>query len=282
VCDCPDPFVAKRANLTNTFAIEPGAAVNFTILVANPTDQPLSNVVVTDNLFFTPAATGVAVPLGPPQTFPLGQVDPFEVIELVVTVTAPAEPGFIRNEVRGVGCLGCPPPPPFDRVATVVVTSPGVVINEIVAEPKQDWNDTAGGNGVPFDSIPGTGAIDPTDQWIEITNTGPSQVFVGWTLELIDAAGATTVVPIGAPTLLTGGFIVVPSPVDLATVVTLQLKDLLGVVRDVVDLGSVKTALGPATGITDEAIARSPNGLDTGLITDFEKRAATIRAVNPF
>ena len=151
-----------------------------------------------------------------------------------------------------------------------------------MAEPKRDWNDSACGNGVPFDLIPGTGVIDGMDQWIEIANTGPTQVFVGWTLTLIDMAGATTVIPIGAPVLPSGGFIVVPSPVDLLTIATVQLKNLVGVIRDSVPLATVRATLGPATGVADESISRSPNGLNTGAITDFKKKAATISAVNPF
>ena len=282
VCDCPDPFVAKRANLFDTWAIDPGDTVTFTILVANPTGAPLLNVMVTDNLFFTPALTGAEGPIDT-KTFPIARIEPGQVITIDVPVTAPTDSGFIRNEVHAtLPCGGCPPPPPFDNMARVVVSTPRVVINEIVAQPKLDWNDTTGGNGVPFDATPGSGVVDASDQWIEITNTGPSEVFIGWTLTLIDAAGAATVVPIGMPALVSGGFIVVPSPVDLATIVTLQLKDLLGVVRDSVDLATVMTALGPAIGVADESIARSPNGLDTGLITDFKKKAASIKAVNPF
>jgi len=164
----------------------------------------------------------------------------------------------------------------------VLVAAPGVVINEIVPAAMLDWNDSAGGNGVPFDAIPGTGVIDATDQWIEILNTGTNQMLIGWTLELIAAGGATTVVPIATTPFFSGQLLVIPSPVNLATIVTLRLKDSTGFVWDDVDLAAVTAALGPATGAADEGIARVPNGLDTGLITNFKRKPATIGAFNPF
>ena len=51
-----------------------------------------------------------------------------------------------------------------------------IVINEIVTDPQQDWNDSEGGDGIPFNNVPGNGTITPTDEWIELLNTGSEAV----------------------------------------------------------------------------------------------------------
>ncbi|MDJ0864537.1 MAG: hypothetical protein QNK03_00415 [Myxococcota bacterium] len=51
-------------------------------------------------------------------------------------------------------------------------------INEIVTDPQRDWNDSVGPAGLPFDALPGTGAVDAGDEYIEIENVGPVTVRV--------------------------------------------------------------------------------------------------------
>ena len=50
-----------------------------------------------------------------------------------------------------------------------------LVISEVVEEPLQDWDDSAGGDGIPFNDVVGNAAPDPTgDQWVEIFNASPT------------------------------------------------------------------------------------------------------------
>ena len=51
---------------------------------------------------------------------------------------------------------------------TSTSNSGGVCINEVVTTPQEDWNDSAGGNEIPFDSVPGNGTINDADQWLEL------------------------------------------------------------------------------------------------------------------
>src|SRR5262249_55236587 len=140
------------------------------------------------------------------------------------------------------------------------------------------------GNGVPFDAVPGpgvAGAITPADHWIEILNSGPAAILIGWSLELVSTTGVVTTVPIPPqPVLMSGTTIVVPVP--LTGGATIRLKDSNTFVWDEVDLSALTAALGPPTSLADEAIARVPNGLDTNTIGDFKRRPATINAPNPF
>ncbi|MFQ5706800.1 MAG: hypothetical protein ACE5HO_05080 [bacterium] len=72
---------------------------------------------------------------------------------------------------------------------------PKIVINEVVTSPQNDWNDSAGGNGVAYDNLPGTGTIDVADEWIELYNNDTTAVDLttgtGWELIMTDATVAT-------------------------------------------------------------------------------------------
>ena len=162
------------------------------------------------------------------------------------------------------------------------------MINEIVLEPQQDWNDSgAGGNGVPFDDQPGTSTtpspdIDANDRWIELKNQGRESVLLtNWSLVFVDTLGVEVAVPLGEVTLLPGEYLVVENPGDVAFDSILKVVDGRGLNRDVVDLAELFPALGPATGVADEAMARVPDGNDTNSVADFERKAATIGAENP-
>lgn len=83
---------------------------------------------------------------------------------------------------------------------------PQVVLQEVVATPLRDWSDSEGG-GVPFDNIPGHGAVNENDEWVELVNEGPEPVdLLGAGLELHALDGSPTVTPVaGAPQLFFGG-----------------------------------------------------------------------------
>lgn len=70
-----------------------------------------------------------------------------------------------------------------------------VVVNEVVANPQSDWNDSSGGNGVGYDNQPGSGTIDADDEWIELFNDQATAVDLtasgGWDLIMTDSAPTT-------------------------------------------------------------------------------------------
>jgi hypothetical protein len=157
----------------------------------------------------------------------------------------------------------------------------GIVITEMVLDPKQDWNDTSGGNGVPFDATPGTGAVDVNDIWIEIST--PTTGTENWTIRLTDVAGGTSskvlgpVSIAGPPVRVLSGFGSVVMPI-----VKVELVDQSGVVRQTLDIAAMQGVLGPATGAADESLTWSIYGSPTPLLQQFLRRVATIGVFNPF
>jgi hypothetical protein len=193
-----------------------------------------------------------------------------------------------------------------------VATADRVVINEVVVDPQQDWDDTAGGNGIPFDEIPGVGTIDGglfvgADEWIEIVNaTGSVVDLSGWTLEMLDSgsssydlggAGPTVrVLPPGSvlSAVPPGGVVVIGNPPGAMDIdVHLVLRDASDLVVDEVEIGDDPEFDGPGDGApepggdgnasspADEAIARVPDTADTDVdVADFVQQAATIGRAN--
>jgi hypothetical protein len=71
---------------------------------------------------------------------------------------------------------------------------PWVIITEVVTDPQQDWNDSAGGDGVPYSAVPGSGTIGATDEWIELYNASGETIDLrGWSLVMSDATPETHV-----------------------------------------------------------------------------------------
>jgi hypothetical protein len=60
----------------------------------------------------------------------------------------------------------------------------GVVINELVAAPRQDWS----GGETSFDATPGDGAPDDGDQWVELYNCGDELDLAGWVVQIADSS----------------------------------------------------------------------------------------------
>jgi hypothetical protein len=169
-----------------------------------------------------------------------------------------------------------------------------VVINEVVADPQRDWNDSSGG-GTPFDATPGNGSVTGADEWVELYNgSGVVVDLTGWTLVMTDTTPA--IEPIGSGEAMLsfsasgalsafqpGEFLVVGGPKgDLNNTVTLELYDALGVLVDRVALGGNGGGpSGNATGSDDEAIARVPNATDTNDdAADLSARPPTPGAAN--
>lgn len=191
-------------------------------------------------------------------------------------------------------------------------TLPLLRINEVVTDPQQDWDDSAGGNGSPFDAVPGNGAISATDEWVELFNAGDTPVDLtessGWTIEFVDTtpeilnfANPGSAVRLvfsqgGNPSFFQSGeYLVIGNPPgNLNNDVYLILKNSGGEIVDDVELGDDAegdgagdgapdggAGGGDATSAADEAIARLPNGHDTDDdVADFVQQPATIGATN--
>ncbi len=192
-------------------------------------------------------------------------------------------------------------------LSTPALAAPGVLINEVVTDPQRDWNESSGGNGVPFDDVPGTGTVSGQDEWVEIVNVSASVVdLTGWTLEMRDSSPATLNLSSPGTTFLVfspgsslsafqpGGRLVLGDvPGDMQNSVYLVLRNASAVVIDDLEVGDdwegdgngdgapAPGENGDATGVADEAVARVPNAVDTNDdVADFVKQAATIGAPN--
>jgi hypothetical protein len=144
-----------------------------------------------------------------------------------------------------------------------------VLITEIVTDPQQDHSESSPGNGVPFDAIAGSGAVNDTDEFIELYNAGSTPVDLsGFTLEFDDSSPATFAFAAPGSAVLQfsqagdgvthfgpGGFLVLGNPPGaLNNAITVSLR------LDGVDQDSVLVADGNATSAADEALARVWNG----------------------
>ncbi len=167
-----------------------------------------------------------------------------------------------------------------------------VVINEIVVDPQQDWGESSGGDGVSFNEVPGTGSITGSDEWIELFNASTEPVdLTSWSIHMLDGSdevdvlgeGAGTEIFSSASSLITyfesQSYLIIGNPVgDNLNKITIELRNALGELVDQVRVG-VEGGLEPngdASGVEDEAIARSIDGVDTDEETaDFIRQRAT-------
>ena len=183
----------------------------------------------------------------------------------------------------------------------------GIVINEVVVDPQQDWNDSEGGDGVDFNGIPGTGSVTTSDEWIEIYNaSNQSFDLTNWTLEMIDTSPEVHVIGSGTGTEILfpatatisnftpGTYLIIGNPVGSNNnECYFVLKNALGNIIDDVEIGDDPAGDGDGNGapdpgedgnaddISNEAVARFPNGADTDDDpADFTKQAATIGSNN--
>ena len=259
VRDTSRPSAAKRL-LGNSIAYEPGDTLTYTISVSNPTPSVIRGTVEDVATFQVMNADGT---LGPVQehsrqAFTIGPLAPFEGTEITYTLTAPGQPGVLRNGIT-FQCVDCPPPPPVCTIncdpqpevcvgGCPVFIGGGIVITEMVLDPKRDWNDSSGGNSVPFDDTAGTGVIDANDIWIEVSSgtTGTAD----WQVCLTDAVGARICKTLGPPSITSQTRLLTGFGAAVLPVGKVEVIDQGGVVRQTLDIAAINAITGAATGRT--------------------------------
>ncbi len=145
-----------------------------------------------------------------------------------------------------------------------------LLITEAVVDPQGDHSESSGGNGVPYDGMPGTGSISTVDEFLEIYNAGPVAIDLArHVLEFLDTSpevyvfgsGGSVVLRFSAGSsihaLLPGGFVVIGNPPGaMNNLIEILLRDGDGALLDRLSISS-----GAASGPGDEAIARAWDGV---------------------
>lgn len=181
-----------------------------------------------------------------------------------------------------------------------------VLINEIVTDPQQDWSTN------DFNGTIAGGPISEVDEWIELYIGTAGINLTNWTIELTDGSNITgNLTSSGAFDVsnytssgsgnffntAVGDYLVLGNPDGTGSMeddIVITLKDASGATVDEIELGDDVASDGAgdgapdgsangglATGIADEAIARIPNGMDTGNdVNDFAAVPASLGALN--
>nr|HPQ40763.1 Ig-like domain-containing protein [bacterium] len=225
-------------------------------------------------------------------------VDVAYTVTLTTAITDPSGNGLDGN------CDGSTGP---DYSFSFTTGAGGVVINEVVVDPQQDWNDTEGGDGSPFNAVPGTGSVTTSDEWIEIYNaSGQTLDINNWSLEMIDTTPETHIIGGGSGTevffppsatassFAPGAYLVIGNPTGSNNMdCYFVLRDSDGNLVDDVEIGDDPENDGEGDGapepgddgnadsVANEAVARVPNGMDSNDDpADFTKQTASIGADN--
>jgi hypothetical protein len=160
---------------------------------------------------------------------------------------------------------------PWPLLLLVLAAAPpaaadSVRITEVVTDPQADHSENAGGNGTPYDLLPGTGTISSVDEFVELFNAGSTALdLTGYTLAFLDTtpssytfgttSGTATLLFTGGSSLeqlLPGGFVLLGNPPGaLNNSLDIELRDPEGALRDL-----LAVADGNATSGLDEAVAR--------------------------
>ncbi|EKD41752.1 MAG: hypothetical protein ACD_73C00548G0001 [uncultured bacterium] len=136
-----------------------------------------------------------------------------------------------------------------------------IIISEVITDPQQDWNDSSGGNGVPFDAISGNGTIGTTDEWIELKNISGDVVdLTFWSVNFHDGSDETFFFSESTDEILFSDsgsvdsfnsqetLVITDPPGDMKNVITIEL---FGEEQNLVD--SVSIVDGNALSADDEA-----------------------------
>ncbi|MEQ1868665.1 MAG: papain-like cysteine protease family protein [Vicinamibacterales bacterium] len=294
--DDPNAFIVTRELSKRLVSFVPPIAT-FELIVTNAQAFDLVDVVVRDDLFSTVPGSCVAGALISSQTVTVISLAAHESRRL--TVSFPVPPGAASVvDIPVLVSAKTSSGSSVSSLSATTTTTTGAslctrrpVINEVVVTPQRDWNDSGGGgNGVAFDAIPGTGvapspAVTSADQWVELlTNTGTPAELLNWTLEFTNAVGVPVTVTLGPSTLKTTAgspYVLIGAPGGIAVGSIVKLVDPTLAVVDEIDLGAIHSAVGSATGVGDESLARTPDGFDSNSTSDFVRKPASIGVVNP-
>ena len=137
-------------------------------------------------------------------------------------------------------------------------------ITEVVVDPEADHSESSGGNGAPFDAVPGSGTVSSVDEFVELLNLGSESIALpGFELEFVDTSPSRF--EFGAHSaflsfsdgssleaLLPGGFVLIGNPPGaLNNRVDIVLRTATGVAIDTLSILD-----GASTGRDDESISR--------------------------
>jgi hypothetical protein len=199
-----------------------------------------------------------------------------------VTVTIPAGTNgqklVNRASVNAVGV------PAVTTEHAIVEGGPGgLLITEMVLDPRQDWSDSGPSSiagDVPFDDRPGSGAVDSGDVWVEITS--PTAGMSAWQVVLVDANDAEFGRPFG--TTAAGERVKVLSGfgAPVLPVKRVEVRDDTGAVRQSIDVAALEASFADITGPENESLTWSVVGPPTPVIQQFLRRPATIGQFLPF
>ncbi len=183
-----------------------------------------------------------------------------------------------------------------------------VVINEVVTDPQQQW-DTNGFDGTIGDD---GSAISGSDEWIELFIADDSINLTGWTLTIedsnvdVDNGLITSSGPFGHAVYFSDAegsftrtaagdyYVLGDASGNMTDDVLITLRDATGAVVDEVEIGDDRagdgngdgapdggSGGGNASGLSDEAVARIPNAIDTDDdVDDFTATIATLGRAN--
>lgn len=158
----------------------------------------------------------------------------------------------------------------------VLACASALKINEFTADPQTDWDES--------------GTVTSSDEWIELYNDGASTVnLTGWSIIINDSISTNATIHHLNESISQRSYTVIMKPEGgLNNNGQIQLYNNLGVVVDSVTYGtwndgnlSDNAPDGNADNISNECLARIPNGQDTDSdVNDFMKMACTYRAEN--
>jgi len=161
-----------------------------------------------------------------------------------------------------------------------------LLVTEAVTDPESDHSESAGGNGAPYDAVPGTGTVSSVDEFVEIYNGGRTAVdLTGYVLEFLDTSPETYVfgASTGGVLLLSAGaaldlfppgaYLLLGNPPGaLNNAIDIVLRDPAGGLVDVLSVAD-----GAATSPLDESVARVWDGASFGA----ETRRAPVSPLGP-
>ncbi|MHC4341905.1 MAG: lamin tail domain-containing protein [Planctomycetota bacterium] len=162
------------------------------------------------------------------------------------------------------------------------VLAESVLISEVVTDPQADHSENTGGNGVPYDLLPGDGTISSLDEFVEIFHTGSQPLdLTNYALVFDDttpsayefgvSSGGMLLFSPGSSldVFLPGGYALLGNPPGaLNNRLDVLLRDAEGSLIDLLEIED-----GNASSTLDEAVARIWTG--TGYLAESTRSPIT-------